>query len=155
MASESVADVRRAAVRALGTISETGRTALVGAGTFFLPCGFTQAVQVYALTGSSFYPLFTPANEVVRGGLIVRLHREPGIRGQVTGEQAASLALFLRHRGALHTMQQLRAELAELWQRQHAAPEELLAHLRTWCERAERSGNSMLREFAVRLRSYA
>ena len=29
------------------------RTALVGAGTFFLPCGFTQAVQVYALSTGS------------------------------------------------------------------------------------------------------
>jgi stearoyl-CoA desaturase (delta-9 desaturase) len=52
-------------------------------------------------------------------------------------------------------MQQLRAELAELWQRQHAAPEELLAHLRQWCEQAERSGIAMLRDFAARLRSYA
>ncbi|WBS04602.1 fatty acid desaturase [Pseudoduganella sp. SL102] len=80
------------------------------------------------------------------------LRRDPGF---VTGEQAASLALFLRHRGALLTMQQLRAELAELWQRQHAAPEELLAHLREWCERAELSGIGALREFAARLRSYA
>ncbi|GAA4396656.1 hypothetical protein GCM10023168_00740 [Fodinibacter luteus] len=30
-----------------------GRTALVGAATFFLPCGFTQAVQVYALSTAS------------------------------------------------------------------------------------------------------
>ena len=29
------------------------RTALVGAATFFLPCGFTQAVQVYALSTAS------------------------------------------------------------------------------------------------------
>jgi sulfite exporter TauE/SafE/copper chaperone CopZ len=29
------------------------RTALVGAGTFFLPCGFTQAVQIYALSTAS------------------------------------------------------------------------------------------------------
>ena len=29
------------------------RTALVGAGTFFLPCGFTQAVQLYALSTAS------------------------------------------------------------------------------------------------------
>ena len=36
-----------------GTYSH-GRTALVGAATFFLPCGFTQAVQIYALsTGSA------------------------------------------------------------------------------------------------------
>jgi len=80
------------------------------------------------------------------------LRRDPGL---VPAEQAATLALFLRHRNALLTMQQLRAELAELWQRQHAAPEELLAHLRQWCERAELSGIGMLREFAARLRSYA
>ncbi|MCA1781359.1 MAG: sulfite exporter TauE/SafE family protein [Dermatophilaceae bacterium] len=30
-----------------------GRTALVGAATFFLPCGFTQAVQIYALSTAS------------------------------------------------------------------------------------------------------
>src|SRR5690606_13267183 len=30
-----------------------GRTALVGAATFFLPCGFTQAVQLYALSTAS------------------------------------------------------------------------------------------------------
>lgn len=30
-----------------------GRTALVGAMTFFLPCGFTQAVQIYALSTAS------------------------------------------------------------------------------------------------------
>ena len=29
------------------------RTALIGAATFFLPCGFTQAVQVYALSTAS------------------------------------------------------------------------------------------------------
>jgi sulfite exporter TauE/SafE len=29
------------------------RTALVGAATFFLPCGFTQAVQIYALSTAS------------------------------------------------------------------------------------------------------
>lgn len=30
-----------------------GRTALLGAGTFLLPCGFTQAVQVYAMSTGS------------------------------------------------------------------------------------------------------
>jgi sulfite exporter TauE/SafE/copper chaperone CopZ len=43
----------------LGLDATTGRpysdfrTALVGAATFFLPCGFTQAVQVYALSTGS------------------------------------------------------------------------------------------------------
>jgi uncharacterized protein len=45
--------------RALGVETSTDagyshwRAALVGAGTFFLPCGFTQAVQVYALSTAS------------------------------------------------------------------------------------------------------
>jgi len=30
-----------------------GRTALLGAATFFLPCGFTQVVQLYAMTTAS------------------------------------------------------------------------------------------------------
>ncbi len=80
------------------------------------------------------------------------LRRDPAL---VTGEQAASLALFLRHRSMLGRLQQARAELAELWQRQHAAPDELLAYLRGWCERAEVSGIATLRDFATRLRSYA
>jgi sulfite exporter TauE/SafE/copper chaperone CopZ len=45
--------------RVLGVSTASGRsyshwrTALVGAGTFFLPCGFTQAVQIYALSTAS------------------------------------------------------------------------------------------------------
>ena len=45
--------------RVLGVDTASGgsysdrRTALVGAGTFFLPCGFTQAVQIYALSTAS------------------------------------------------------------------------------------------------------
>lgn len=50
------------------------RTALVGAGTFLLPCGFTQAVQVYAMsTGSP-----------MRAGLIMSLFAlgtVPGLLG--------------------------------------------------------------------------
>lgn len=44
-------------VLGIDTATEAGyshwRTALVGAATFFLPCGFTQAVQVYALSTAS------------------------------------------------------------------------------------------------------
>jgi uncharacterized protein len=45
--------------RALGIDSANGagysdrRTAVIGAATFFLPCGFTQAVQIYALSTGS------------------------------------------------------------------------------------------------------
>jgi sulfite exporter TauE/SafE/copper chaperone CopZ len=40
------------AVEGGGSYSDT-RTALLGAATFFLPCGFTQAVQIYALSTAS------------------------------------------------------------------------------------------------------
>ncbi|MCX6702658.1 MAG: sulfite exporter TauE/SafE family protein [Candidatus Wolfebacteria bacterium] len=45
------------------TISTAIAPALIGAGTFFLPCGFTQSMQLYALSSGSF----------VRGGLIMLL----------------------------------------------------------------------------------
>jgi sulfite exporter TauE/SafE/copper chaperone CopZ len=32
-----------------------GRAVLLGAGTFFLPCGFTQAVQLYAVSSGNFW----------------------------------------------------------------------------------------------------
>ena len=59
--------------RADGPYSD-GRAALLGAGTFLLPCGFTQAVQVYAMSTGS--PL--------RAGLIMSvfaLGTAPGLLG--------------------------------------------------------------------------
>jgi len=59
--------------RAEGTYSD-GRAALLGAGTFLLPCGFTQAVQVYAMSTGS--PL--------RAGLVMGLFAlgtVPGLLG--------------------------------------------------------------------------
>jgi sulfite exporter TauE/SafE/copper chaperone CopZ len=41
-------------VQALQEINHTVTPALLGAATFFLPCGFTQSMQLYTLTSGSF-----------------------------------------------------------------------------------------------------
>ncbi len=73
----SVAD-RLGLDRRTGSGYSDARTALVGAATFFLPCGFTQAAQVYALsTGSpvaaatimGVFALGTAPGLLVLGGL--------------------------------------------------------------------------------------
>ncbi len=42
-------------VNGLKTINHTLTPLLVGIATFFLPCGFTQSMQIYALSTGSFY----------------------------------------------------------------------------------------------------
>lgn len=42
-------------VHSLQTINHTLTPILVGVATFFLPCGFTQSMQIYALTTGSFW----------------------------------------------------------------------------------------------------
>ena len=49
----------------------------------------------------------------------------------------------------------MRRELAALWERSTASREQLLKQLQDWCQRAEASGIAPLREFSMRLRSYA
>jgi stearoyl-CoA desaturase (delta-9 desaturase) len=49
----------------------------------------------------------------------------------------------------------MRHELAALWNRSSATREQLVAQLQDWCHRAEASGIGPLRDFSMRLRSYA
>jgi stearoyl-CoA desaturase (delta-9 desaturase) len=56
---------------------------------------------------------------------------------------------------ALQTAYRMRAELAALWNRSSATREQLVAQLQDWCHRAETSGIGPLRDFSMRLRSYA
>jgi sulfite exporter TauE/SafE len=58
------------------------RPALLGAATFFLPCGFTQAVQVMALTTGS------PARSALIMGAFA-VGTTPGLLAAATGAQAA------------------------------------------------------------------
>jgi stearoyl-CoA desaturase (delta-9 desaturase) len=48
----------------------------------------------------------------------------------------------------------MREELSQLWERKLAPPQELLAYLVDWCDRAERSGIQVLRNFARELHAY-
>jgi stearoyl-CoA desaturase (delta-9 desaturase) len=52
-------------------------------------------------------------------------------------------------------MDEMRAELATIWARSTAPADQLVAHLRAWCRRAESSGIVPLVEFSRSLRSYA
>jgi stearoyl-CoA desaturase (delta-9 desaturase) len=80
------------------------------------------------------------------------LQREPDT---LAATQRQQLSEVLAHSKALKTMHDMRAELAALWNRSHASREQLLQQLQDWCARAEASGIKALREFSLRLRSYA
>ena len=80
------------------------------------------------------------------------LHREPA---KLEGQQKQQLSELFAHSKALHTMHEMRVELAAIWDRSHASREQLLHQLQDWCVRAEASGIQALREFSLRLRSYA
>ncbi len=79
------------------------------------------------------------------------LHRDPGY---LSGEQAHRLQQVLAHSELLRDIHELRSELATLWRRSHASPEQLLETLKNWCARADASACEPLRRYALRLRSY-
>jgi stearoyl-CoA desaturase (delta-9 desaturase) len=80
------------------------------------------------------------------------LQREPG---KLEALQQQQLKELFVHSKALQTMHDMRVELAAIWERSHSSREQLLQQLQDWCIRAEASGISALREFSLRLRSYA
>jgi stearoyl-CoA desaturase (delta-9 desaturase) len=55
----------------------------------------------------------------------------------------------------LATTLTMKQELARLWERSTLSTEQLVAQLRDWCERAEKSNVEPLVQFARRLRCYA
>jgi stearoyl-CoA desaturase (delta-9 desaturase) len=80
------------------------------------------------------------------------LQREPG---KLEGKQKQQLLELFSHSKALQTMHEMRMELTAIWERSHASRDQLLQQLQDWCARAEASGIEALREFSLRLRSYA
>jgi stearoyl-CoA desaturase (Delta-9 desaturase) len=80
------------------------------------------------------------------------LQREPG---KLEAPQQQQLKELFAHSKALQTMHDMRVELAAIWERSHSSREQLLQQLQDWCVRAEASGIAALREFSLRLRSYA
>lgn len=80
------------------------------------------------------------------------LRREPN---QLAAPQKEQLTKLFSHSKSLQTMHEMRVELGALWERSHATRDQLLHQLQDWCARAEASGIAALREFSLRLRSYA
>jgi stearoyl-CoA desaturase (delta-9 desaturase) len=74
---------------------------------------------------------------------------------KLAGSDRAVLEESLAKSSALQTAYRMRAELAALWNRSSATREQLVAQLQDWCHRAETSGIGPLRDFSMRLRSYA
>ncbi|HWU97472.1 MAG TPA: fatty acid desaturase [Oxalicibacterium sp.] len=80
------------------------------------------------------------------------LHREPT---QLQEPHKEQLTTLFAHSKPLQTMHEMRVELGAIWERSHATRDQLLHQLQDWCARAEASGITALREFSLRLRSYA
>lgn len=80
------------------------------------------------------------------------LQREPG---KLEAPQKQQLSELFAHSKALQTMHEMRVELGAIWERSHSSREQLLQQLQDWCCRAEASGIKALRDFSLRLRSYA
>ena len=66
-----------------------------------------------------------------------------------------AVARALESSPRLATLYAMREELAKTWERSTLSTEQLVQHLRDWCDRAEASGIDSLAEFAQRLRRYA
>lgn len=80
------------------------------------------------------------------------LKTEPGKLNQ---PQKQELSRLFEHSSVLKTMHDMRIELTAIWERSNATSEQLLEQLQDWCSRADASQISALRDFSVRLRSYA
>ena len=66
-----------------------------------------------------------------------------------------ALSEVLSRSEALQKTYAMRQELSTLWARSTASKEQLVQQLQDWCVRAEQSGVAQLRDFSLRLRSYA
>jgi len=80
------------------------------------------------------------------------LQREPN---KLEAPQQQQLSEVLAHSRALKTMHDMRVELGLIWERSTVSREQLVQQLQDWCVRAEASGIQTLREFSLRLRTYA
>jgi stearoyl-CoA desaturase (delta-9 desaturase) len=96
------------------------------------------------------------ASSTLRAGFLQSskklLQREPA---SLETSQRQQLSELFEHSNALKTMHEMRVELGAIWERSHFTSDQLLQQLRDWCSRAEASGIRSLREFSLRLRTYA
>ena len=74
---------------------------------------------------------------------------------QLTTAEKHKLEELIQQNAQLRKMVEMRRDLQALWSRSNATGEQLLNQLRTWCQQAEESGVSNLRDFSIRLRRYS
>jgi stearoyl-CoA desaturase (delta-9 desaturase) len=74
---------------------------------------------------------------------------------QLTTAEKQKLEELIQQNAQLRKMIEMRRDLQALWSRSNASGEQLLGQLRTWCQQAEESGVSNLRDFSIRLRRYS
>jgi len=74
--------------------------------------------------------------------------------GAIPPQYKDTLQDLLSRSRLLHTLVEMRAELAAIWQQSSASREQMLQHLQDWVARAEASGNQALQAMAARIRGY-
>ena len=73
---------------------------------------------------------------------------------RLTEEEKLKLEELMESNAQLRKMIEMRRDLQAIWSRSNATGEQLLSQLHSWCQRAEDSGLSSLRDFSLRLRRY-
>lgn len=70
-------------------------------------------------------------------------------------EEKAEVEQALQKSDRLAKIYHMRQELAHIWERSSLTREQLVKSLQDWCQKAEASGIEALKEFSLKLRSYA
>lgn len=73
---------------------------------------------------------------------------------KLTANEKQRLENLILTNKSVKLMVEMRRELASLWERSHVTKEQLTAQLQAWCQRAESSGMTGLKDFSLRLRRY-
>ena len=73
---------------------------------------------------------------------------------RLTEQEKAKLEELMASNAQLRKMIEMRRDLQAIWGRSSATKEQLLSQLHAWCQHAEESGLTSLREFSLRLRRY-
>ena len=74
---------------------------------------------------------------------------------RLSEQDRTKLEELMASNAQLRKMIEMRRDLQAIWGRSNASREQLVAQLHAWCQRAEDSGLSSLRDFSLRLRRYA
>ena len=74
---------------------------------------------------------------------------------RLTAEEKIKLEELMASNAQLRKMIEMRRDLQAIWGRSNATGDQLVSQLHAWCQRAEESGLSSLRDFSLRLRRYA